>query len=94
MTNIKIMIVNIIVSAFMVLAGIYIYDTHIAIKVYALDLKKFAKDQQRLMIRGNLDQEDLRSNFMDLQKKLNSLGENAMVITSDVVLKGVKIETE
>ena len=87
-------IINTVVSATIVIIGLLFYHTNYAVKVYSLDLKGFITTQQQMLIEGKLDNEGMDKIFKSLDEKIKEKGENAVILTSDVVIKGDEIEMD
>ncbi|KPK35777.1 MAG: hypothetical protein AMK70_04690 [Nitrospira bacterium SG8_35_1] len=87
-------IINTAVSAMIVIVGLLLYHKNYAVKVYALDLKGFIAAQQQMLIEGKLDNKGIDEHFKILDKKMKEKGENAVILTSDVVIKGDEIEMD
>lgn len=66
----------------------YIYDRYMAPKIYVYDLKQFVKEQRDKYLKGLITEDDFKKSVIDLDAKIKSLPENAIVITKDVILKG------
>ena len=84
--------ISAIISLIIVTLGLFAYDKYYAQKVYVFNLKGMVAKQQDLMIKGQVKKDDIEKQYDDLKRRIDALGNNAVVITSDVVLKGVEIE--
>jgi hypothetical protein len=87
-------IVSAAVSILIFLAGILIYHRNYSLKVYALDLKGFVAEQQKMLVRGEINKDRMEENFNILERQIKKKGNNVVILTSDVVIKGDKIEMD
>jgi DNA-dependent RNA polymerase auxiliary subunit epsilon len=67
--------------------SIFIYDRFFALKVAVVDLKGFVDTTRVLYLEGKLTDEGVRKAFEQLKFKVESMPNNYVVITSDVILK-------
>lgn len=91
---VKRIIINAVISIAIFLIGIFIYHKNFTLKVYSVDLKGFIAQQKELLKENGKGKETVDRNFIELDKKIREKGDNVVILTSDVVIKGDKIEMD
>ncbi len=90
----KKIIINVFVTFIVVMTAIVAYHKYFALKVYSLDLRGFISEQQRMLMDGKLDKEGMEKKFDRLDQIIKEKGSNVVVLTSEIVIKGDKIEVD
>ena len=75
-----------VVSLLISLFSIYVYDYFFAPKIVAVDIKGYVAEQRALYLSGKIDDATLKNNLERLQRKIDSIPKNKIVITGDVVV--------
>jgi hypothetical protein len=55
-------------------------------------MRSFIEKQKEMAVKGTINEDELKQNFFEINEKIKDTGENVIVITSDVILKGDEIE--
>lgn len=87
-----------LVTAFLVLgislassaASIVVYDRYFATRIVAVDIKGFIATQRDLFIQGKIDDDQLRKNIESLEKAIENIPSNEVVIMGDAVVRNAK----
>ena len=87
-----------LVTAFLVLgislassaASIVIYDRYFATRIVAVDIKGFIAAQRDLFAQGKIDDDQLRKNIESLEKAIEGIPSNEVVIMGDAVVRNAK----
>jgi hypothetical protein len=88
--NLRLIILIIVISIIVSFFSIFIYDRFFALKVTVVDLRSFIEQTRVLYSAGKLSEQDVDRLFNNLKKQIDSLPDNCMVISSEVVLKKPK----
>lgn len=75
---------------------LFIYDKFVALKISAIDVKGYIKQQEELFLAGKINDDQINSNMDRLETLVKSLGDvrsgNRVVMMGDAILsKNVKI---
>jgi hypothetical protein len=87
----KLIFVMLILSIVMSVAAVYIYDRHFALKVVAVDMKGYLEKQKKLYMEGAIDDTELRENLARIERLINDLPENRVVIMEEVVIRNAEV---
>ncbi|MFB3925180.1 MAG: hypothetical protein ACE14T_03920 [Syntrophales bacterium] len=79
--------VSLVVSA----AAVFTYHCCFAPKIVAMDVIGYVSAQKVLFLNGKITEEQFKASMDKFENKLNSLGDNNIVLRADAVLKGVKL---
>ena len=87
-----------LVTAFLVLgislassaASIVVYDRYFATRIVAVDIKGFIATQRDLFVQGKIDDDQLRKNIESLEKAIEGIPSNEVVIMGDAVVRNAK----
>lgn len=87
-----------LVTAFLVLgillassaASIVVYDRYFATRIVAVDIKGFIATQRDLFVQGKIDDDQLRKNIESLEKAIENIPSNEVVIMGDAVVRNAK----
>ena len=87
-----------LVTAFLVLgislassaASIVVYDKYFATRIVAVDIKGFIAAQRDLFVQGKIDNDQLRKNIESLEKAIENIPSNEVVIMGDAVVRNAK----
>ena len=87
-----------LVTAFLVLgislassaASIVVYDRYFATRIVAVDIKGFIAAQRDLFVQGKIDDDQLRKNIESLEKAIENIPSNEVVIMGDAVVRNAK----
>ncbi len=88
--NLRLIILIIVISFIVSFLSIFIYDRFFALKVTVVDLRGFVEQVRILYSEGKLSEQDVSRLFDALKAKIDSLPDNHIVISSEVVLKKPK----
>jgi hypothetical protein len=89
---------RLLVTAFLVMgislassaALILIYDRYFATRIVAVDIKGFIAEQRDLFVQGKIDDGQLKRNIESLEKVIESIPSNEVVIIGDAVVRNAK----
>ncbi|MBI5642620.1 MAG: hypothetical protein HY954_04000 [Deltaproteobacteria bacterium] len=90
MDNIKTTALSACMSILISVGVVYLYDTYYAQKVVVFDLVSYLEKQKMEFLEGRTNEEKLRDEFAKAKKMIDSLGENRVVLSKDMVLSGGK----
>lgn len=87
-----------LVTAFLILgislassaASIIIYDRYFATRIVAVDVKGFIAEQRDLFVQGKIDDGQLKRNIESLEKAIENIPSNEVVIMGDAVVRNAK----
>jgi hypothetical protein len=87
-----------LITAFLVLgislassaASILVYDRYFATRIVAVDVKGFIAAQRDLFVQGKIDDDQLRRNIESLEKAIENIPSNEVVIMGDAVVRNAK----
>ena len=71
-------------------ASIVVYDRYFATRIVAVDVKGFIAEQRDLFVQGRIDDEQLRRNIESLEKAIENIPSNEVVIMGDAVVRNAK----
>lgn len=71
-------------------ASIVVYDRYFATRIVAVDVKGFIAEQRDLFVQGKIDDEQLRRNIESLEKAIENIPSNEVVIMGDAVVRNAK----
>lgn len=71
-------------------ASILVYDRYFATRIVAVDVKGFIAEQRDLFVQGKIDDEQLRKNIESLEKAIENIPSNEVVIMGDAVVRNAK----
>jgi len=71
-------------------ASIVIYDRYFATRIVAVDIKGFIAAQRDLFVQGKIDDDQLRKNIESLEKAIEGIPSNEVVIMGDAVVRNAK----
>ena len=71
-------------------ASIVVYDRYFATRIVAVDIKGFIATQRDLFIQGKIDDDQLRKNIESLEKAIENIPSNEVVIMGDAVVRNAK----
>ncbi len=81
-----------VISIFVSSLSIFAYDKYYAKKIATFDLVQYLKDKKNQYVNGEIDDEQLQYKINnELQKIIDNIPDNYVVITRDVVLKNAEI---
>ncbi len=91
MKNVKVIkgyyfIVFVLISAFINIAGLFIYHQYYATKIVAFDLKGYIVGLRDMYLSGKINDEQLRTAIDLAEKAVLQAGKNKVVLMGDVVL--------
>jgi hypothetical protein len=72
-------------------AAIVVYDRYFATRIVAVDIKGFIAAQRDLFVQGKIDDDQLRKNIESLEKAIESIPANEVVIMGDAVVRNARI---
>ncbi len=79
----KTILANVLVTVGMLAA----YDTYVAQKIVAVDLKGFIEQQRVLFVSGKINEEQMRRNFDRIEEIKKKVPKNRVIIMGDVLLR-------
>ncbi|WP_051345912.1 hypothetical protein [Thermodesulfovibrio yellowstonii] len=82
------LLISVVVSA----ASIFVYDHFFAQKIVIFDLKGYVATLRDLYLAGKINDEELKKGIDEIEKVVNSTPKRKVIITSDVVLGGNRVE--
>jgi len=71
-------------------ASILVYDRYFATRIVAVDVKGFIAEQRDLFVQGKIDDGQLKRNIESLEKAIESIPSNEVVIMGDAVVRNAK----
>jgi len=71
-------------------ASIVVYDRYFATRIVAVDVKGFIAAQRDLFVQGKIDDDQLRKNIESLEKAIEGIPSNEVVIMGDAVVRNAK----
>ena len=71
-------------------ASIVVYDKYFATRIVAVDIKGFIAAQRDLFVQGKIDNDQLRKNIESLEKAIEGIPSNEVVIMGDAVVRNAK----
>lgn len=83
-------IISVFVSAITVGGGLVAYDHFRAPKIVAVDIKGYIEKLRDLYLAGKINQQQLTQGFDNMEKVVNRLPSNNVVVMGDAIIKGVK----
>jgi hypothetical protein len=81
----------VLMSAGISASSILVYDRHFATRIVAVDIKGFIAAQRDLYVQGKIDDAQLRQNIETLDRRIQEIPANVVVIMGDVVVRNAKI---
>lgn len=72
-------------------ASILLYDRYFATRIVAVDIKGFIAAQRDLYVQGKIDDGQLRQNIETLDRTIQNIPENVVVIMGDAVVRNAKV---
>jgi len=80
-------LISVVISASTVL----VYDRYFATRIAAVDIKGFIAAQRDLYVQGKISEEQLRQNIEALDKTIENIPVNVVVIMGDAVVRNAKV---
>jgi hypothetical protein len=71
-------------------ASIAVYDRYFATRIVAVDIKGFIALQRDLFVQGKIDDDQLRRNIESLERTIEEIPSNEVVIMGDAVVRNAK----
>ena len=71
-------------------ASMIVYDRYFATRIVAVDIKGFIAEQRDLFVRGEIDDGQLKRNIESLEKAIENIPSNEVVIMGDAVVRNAK----
>lgn len=71
-------------------AAVFIYDRYFATRIVAVDIKGFIATQRDLFVQGKIDDGQLKRNIESLEKAIENIPSNEVVIMGDAVVRNAK----
>ena len=90
--NVKNLLLNIAISAVISIACIFVYDKFFSQKIVTFDLKGYIATLRDLYLAKQIDDDELRKRIDDIEHVVNQTPKRKIIITSDVILGGDRIE--
>lgn len=82
-----VLILNILVSS----GTVFLYDRYFAPKIVAVDLQGYIAKQKDLFLDGKIDEEQFRLNIDRLEKAIDEVPKNKIILTGDVVIRNAEV---
>jgi hypothetical protein len=86
----KVLLINILVSFFVAVGVVYIYDKYYAQKIVAFDLKGYVIGLRDMYVAGKIDDEGLKRAIDAAYVTIKSQRKNKVVLMGDVILTPVE----
>ena len=80
-------LISVVISA----STILIYDRYFATRIAAVDIKGFIAAQRDLYVQGKISEEQLRQNIEALDRTIENIPVNVVVIMGDAVVRNAKV---
>lgn len=90
--NLKHLLFSAIVSLIISACSIFVYDRFFSQKIVTFDLKGYVAVLRDLYLAKQIDDEELRRRIDYIERIVNSTPKRKIIITSDVVLGGDRVE--
>lgn len=81
----------VLVSLGISVASILVYDRYFATRIVAVDIKGFIAAQRDLFVQGKINDEQLQQNIESLERVIENVPANEVVIMGDAVVRNAKI---
>ncbi len=72
-------------------ATILVYDRYFATRIVAVDIKGFIAAQRDLFVQGKINDEQLKQHIESLERVIENVPANEVVIMGDAVVRNAKI---
>jgi len=82
-----VLILNILVSS----GTVFLYDRYFAPKIVSVDLKGYISKQKDLFLDGKINEEQFRQNIDRLEKAIDEVPKNKIILTGDVVIRNAEV---
>lgn len=89
--NVKVLLVNVLVSLMVAVGVVYVYDRYYAQKIVAFDLKGYVIGLRDMYLAGKINDEDLKKAIDMAYDVIRSQRKNKVVIMGDVILSPVEV---
>lgn len=73
--------------------SLFVYDYFYAPRIVAVDIRGYMAEQRALYLSGKIDDAALKKNLEHLQRKIDAIPKNKIVITGDVVVSHAEVLT-
>lgn len=85
-------IITFIISIVVSCGIVFFYDRYVSVRIVGVDLRGFIEDQRDMYLAGKITDEQLRANLDAMEKKINSMPKNRVMISADMLV-GKNAET-
>ncbi len=90
---------NVLLSLFMAVLvsieisaiSLIVYDRYFATRIVAVDIKGFIASQRDLYVQGKISDEELRQKIETLDKTIQNIPSNVVVVMGDAIVRNAKI---
>ena len=86
----KVLLINVLVSLFVAVSVVYVYDKYYAQKIVAFDLQGYIIGLKEMYIAGKINDEDLKRAIDAAYAVIKSQRKNKVVLMGDVILSPVE----
>ena len=90
--KVKHILITVLISIVISAGSVFVYDQFFAQKIIMLDLKGYVATLRDLYIAGKIDDKQLQSAIDRIEVVVNSQPKRKIIITSDVLLGGNRVE--
>ncbi len=87
----KITFLVVLISLASSVASVIVYDRYFAQRIVAVDIKGFIALQRDLFVQGKIDDDQLKRNIESLERTIEKIPSNEVVIMGDAVVRNAKI---
>ncbi|NKE71272.1 hypothetical protein [Candidatus Manganitrophus noduliformans] len=83
-------VITVVVSAFLSVFSVLVYDRYFATKIVAVDVRGFMEEQKKLYLSGVIGDERLKEEIEKLEKAISGVPSNKVVLMGEVVVRNAE----
>lgn len=83
-------VVTVIISAFLSILSVLVYDRYYATKIVAVDVRGFMEEQKKRYLAGAIGDEQLKEGIEKLERAISGVSSNKVVLMGEVVVRNAE----
>ena len=83
-------VVTVIISAFLSILSVLVYDRYYATKIVTVDVRGFMEEQKKLYLAGAIGDEQLKEGIEELQAAISGVPSNKVILMGEVVVRNAE----
>ncbi len=83
-------VITAIISAFLSILSVLVYDRYYATKIVTVDVRGFMEEQKKLYLAGAIGDEQLKEGIEELQAAISGVPSNKVILMGEVVVRNAE----